>query len=213
MTVSIEDKIELFRNVIYKDIEEAASVNKARAAESIEGEKSRLLAEVEAKRKRIIEEAVKKAEREKQLLIAKVKADIHHRMLDRKQQFIKDTIELLLQEARSFVDQEDYKEYLAKNLEKAGAAFEDSEPVLLYFTKRDMEVLGEFINKNISAGKLKGRCLLREAGQNILGGFYAEDGKQEIQVDYTLRSLIEENHELIGSSVSVRLNEVQGYGN
>lgn len=212
MTVSIEDKIELFRNVIYKDIEESASESKIKATESFEQEKSRLLAEVEAKRNRIIEEAAKKAEREKQMLIAKAKANIHHQILDKKQQFIKETIELLVREAKSFVAEESYKEYLLKSLEKAENAFEDSESVKLYFTKGDMEALGEFINQRISSGKLKGRCLLQETGQNIIGGFYAEDSKQEMQVDYTLKSLIEENRELIGSNVSNRLDEVQGNG-
>jgi len=212
LTVSIEDKIELFRNVIYKDIEESASESKIKATESFEQEKSRLLAEVEAKRNRIIEEAAKKAEREKQMLIAKAKANIHHQILDKKQQFIKETIELLVREAKSFVAEESYKEYLLKSLEKAENAFEDSESVKLYFTKGDMEALGEFINQRISSGKLKGRCLLQETGQNIIGGFYAEDSKQEMQVDYTLKSLIEENRELIGSNVSNRLDEVQGNG-
>ncbi|HYE82606.1 MAG TPA: V-type ATP synthase subunit E [Clostridia bacterium] len=210
--MSIEDKIELFRNVIYKDIEESASESKIKATESFEQEKSRLLAEVEAKRNRIIEEAAKKAEREKQMLIAKAKANIHHQILDKKQQFIKETIELLVREAKSFVAEESYKEYLLKSLEKAENAFEDSESVKLYFTKGDMEALGEFINQRISSGKLKGRCLLQETGQNIIGGFYAEDSKQEMQVDYTLKSLIEENRELIGSNVSNRLDEVQGNG-
>jgi vacuolar-type H+-ATPase subunit E/Vma4 len=54
--------------------------------------------------------------------------------------------------------------------------------------------------------------VLKEAGQNIIGGFYAEDDKREMQVDYTLKSLIEENRELIGSSVSRRLDEVQNNG-
>lgn len=210
MAVSIEDKIELFRNIIFKDIEESTSEKKLRATETLEQERNRLLKEVEAKKNLIIEEAVKKAEKEKQQLIAKAKSQVYHHILEEKQKFISEIIELLVQKARSFTSEEGYKDYLSNSLDKAAAVFEDSASVMLYFSKRDMEALGEFINQKISSGGLKDRYQLQETEKNILGGFYAEDSKQEMQVDYTLRSLIEESRELIGSNISRRLNEVQG---
>jgi vacuolar-type H+-ATPase subunit E/Vma4 len=75
-----------------------------------------------------------------------------------------------------------------------------------------LEVLREFTDQQITMVGLKGRCVLQEAGQNIIGGFYAEDDKGEMQVDHTLKSLIEENRELIGSNISRRLDDVQGNG-
>ncbi|MHB1392147.1 MAG: V-type ATP synthase subunit E [Clostridia bacterium] len=212
MPVSVEDKIELFSKMIFKDIEESTSEQRLKAAENFEQEKSRLLAEVEAKKKVIMEEAEKRAEKDRKQLIAKAKSQVYHHLLDRRQQFINEIIELLVQEAKSFVFEEDYKGYISRSLIKAAAAFEKSDSLHLYFIKRDLENLKEFINQQISLGELKDRCILQEAGQNILGGFYAEDDKREIQVDYTLKSLIEENRELIGSSISRRLDEVQGDG-
>ena len=50
MSVSVEDKIELFRNIIFKDIEESAYDRRHKAAEGFEQNKSRLLQEVEVKR-------------------------------------------------------------------------------------------------------------------------------------------------------------------
>jgi vacuolar-type H+-ATPase subunit E/Vma4 len=117
-----------------------------------------------------------------------------------------------MQKASRFVAEEEYKGYLSKSLDKAGVIFEDSASVQLYFTKRDLEAFGEFIGTSISTGKLKGKCLLKEAEQNIIGGFYAEDGNEEMQVDYTLKSLIVENHELIGSYISRKFDEVQTDG-
>lgn len=210
MTVSFEGKIELFRNLIFKDIEESASEKKNIAAKSFEDEKGRLLHEMEAKRNHILEEAEKKAETEKQQLIAKTKSQGYHKLLDTRQQFINEITELLEQEAKNFVSEDGYKGYLSKNLKKAAAIFEGSDSVKLYLTKRDLETLGEFISRYIASGELNGICLLQEAVRNIIGGFYAEDGKQEIQADYTLKSLIEENRELIGNSISSRLDEVQG---
>jgi vacuolar-type H+-ATPase subunit E/Vma4 len=212
LTVSVEDKIELFRNIIFKNIEESGSVEKLRVKENFEQEKNKLLKEVEAEKKQIVEGARKKAEKEKQQLIAKAKSQAYHHMLEKRQQFIHEITGILIQKAKSFVSEEGYKEYLSKRLDKTAAIFYDSVSVQLYFTKRDLKVLGEFINQRISSGELKGRFILKETGDSILGGFYAEDDKQEMQVDYTLKSLIQENRELIGSSISHRLDEVQGNG-
>lgn len=212
MSVSIEDKIELFRNVIYREIEESVSEKELKAKEEFEREKSRLLAEVEAKRKSIIEEAVNKAEKEKQHVIAKANAEVYHQVLARKQQFISEMKEQLMQKAVNFTMDEGYRSYLSNCLNRAAEAMEGLESVRLYFTQKDMENLGEFINQEVSASKLKGKCILKEAANSILGGFYAEDGKQEIQVDYTFRSLIEDNHELIGRYISRGFDEVQGDG-
>ncbi|HYF81500.1 MAG TPA: V-type ATP synthase subunit E family protein [Clostridia bacterium] len=212
MAVSVEDKIELFSKMIFKDIEELSSDKRLKAVESFEKEKNRLLEEAEAKKRVILEEAEKRAEKDKKQLIAKAKSQVYHQLLDKRQQLISEITELLVQEAKSFVSEEDYKGYLSRSFIKAATAFEKSDSLQLYFTKRDLEVLKEFINQQISSGELKGRCMLQEAGQSIIGGFYAEDDKREIQVDYTLKSLIEENRELIGSSVSLRLDEVQDNG-
>jgi len=212
LTVSLEDKIELFRNTIFKDIEESASLKQHRAKESFEQEKSRLLQEVEVKKNHIICEAEKKAERERQQLIAKEKSQGYHKLLDKRQQFVNEVLELLVQEAKNFVSEEGYKEYLSKNLVKAADIFENSGLVQLYFTKRDLEALGELISQSAASGELKGRYRLKEAAESIIGGFYAEDENQEIQVDYTLKSLIEENRELIGNNISRRLDEVQHNG-
>lgn len=212
MKVTVEDKIELFRNLIFREIEEFVSERKDTTVKSFEQEKSRLLQEVETKRIHILEDARKKAEEEKQQLIAKAKSQGLHKLLDKRQQFINEMAELLIKEANNFVFEEGYKSYLSKNLKNAAAVFEGSGSVKLFFTKRDLETSGGFISQSIASEGLNGKCLLQEASWNIIGGFYAEDGKQEIQADYTLKSLIEENRELIGNNISSRLDEVQDNG-
>ncbi len=212
LTVSIEDKIELFSNILFKDIEETFVEKKQKAAEDFEKEKNRLLTEIENKKKRIIEESAKKAEKERQQIFAKAKASIHHRLLEKKQELMEDIYELLINEAEKYVSTEGYKEYLSKNLDRAAAVFENSPSVMLYFSKRDIEMLGSFINQSIESGALKGRYHLKETDKNILGGFYAEDSKGEMQADYTFRTLIEESRELIGISVSRRFDEVHVNG-
>ena len=83
MSVSVEDKIELFRNIIFKDIEETAYDRRHKAAEGFNQNKDRLLQEVEIRKNQIMQEAGKKAEKEKQQLIAKTKSQGQHRLLEK----------------------------------------------------------------------------------------------------------------------------------
>jgi len=212
MTVSIEDKINLFKRVIFKEIEETAAQKKLKSMESFEREKRRLLVEVEAEKSCIMEEAVKKADKEKQRLVSRTESEIHRQMLEKKQQYIREITELLMEEAKSFTAGKDYEDYLSRCIEKARTAFEGSSSVSFYFTKRDLQVLTGHINQFLENSGFSGRCRIMMTERNILGGFYAEDDKGEVQVDYTLRTLIEENHELIGSYVLQRLEEVQNNG-
>ena len=205
MTVSVKDKIELFRSIIFRDIKESASEKKNQTARNFEREKSRLIREVGDEKSRIAEEAEKKAEKQ---LVEKVRVKGYHQLLIKKQQFIDQIIGLIVREAEDYVSEEGYREYLSKSLRKTAEVFENANLIELYFTKRDLEELNGFIRQDIASGKLNGRCQMKEAEQNIIGGFYAEDSKHEIQIDYTLKSLIEEKRELIGNSISRRFDEV-----
>ncbi|HOR85081.1 MAG TPA: V-type ATP synthase subunit E family protein [Bacillota bacterium] len=208
MTVSVKDKIELFRSIIFRDIKESASEKKNQTARNFEREKSRLIREIGDEKSRIAEEAEKKAEKEKKQLVEKVRVKGYHQLLIKKQQFIDQIIGLIVREAGDYVSEEGYREYLSKSLRKTAEVFENANLIELYFTKRDLEELSGFIRQDIASGKLNGRCQMKEAEQNIIGGFYAEDSKHEIQIDYTLKSLIEEKRELIGNSISRRFDEV-----
>lgn len=198
--------------MIYTNIEENSTEKRQKAAESFEHKKQRLMEQIEAKKKAIIEEAEKKAERDKKQIIAKANSKAYHQLLEIRQSFINEINELLIHEAKAFISSEGYREYLAGCFEKAAAAFSGTDLLRLYFTKTDIEDLGQFIDQQAALRGFGGRYELAEAGPSIIGGFYAEDVKHGMQADYTLRSLIEENGECIGNYISRRLDEVQGNG-
>jgi len=209
MTVSIEDKIELFRKMIFSEIENSSSDRKQRILERFEAEKKKLQIESEEKRQQIINEAIAKAEKEMKQLISKAQSEQYHRLLNHKQRFVDDMMELLKKRADDFTKSESYKAYLSEHLSHAAELLKEKPMVYFYFTKRDMEYAGDYIRGTIE--KLRGNMAysLREAKPYIIGGFIVEDEKQVMQMDYTLKSLVEENRELIGSVISHRLDEVK----
>jgi V/A-type H+-transporting ATPase subunit E len=213
LSVTIDDKIQLFSKMIYTNIEEQSAEKRLKAEESFQQEKQRLMEQVEAKRKAIIEEAEKRAERDRKQIIAKANSRAYHQLLETRQSFINEITELLVQEAKAFTSSEGYRRYLSKCFEKAAAAFSGTDLLRLHFTKTDIEALGQFIGQQAAAAGFGSKFELAEAGVSIIGGFYAEDVKHGMQADYTLRALIEENREYIGNYITRRLDEVQGNGN
>jgi vacuolar-type H+-ATPase subunit E/Vma4 len=206
MAVSIENKIELFRKIIFSDIENNSSNKKQKLLECFEAEKVRLRKDTEQKKQKIINEEVSKAEKDKKQILAKANAEQYHRALLKNQEFTEEMIRLVKKEASKYIRSEEYKDYIRDNLIKAEKLMEQSKFAYYYFTKTDMETLGSFINSSIASIRGEGTYTVKEAEPGIIGGFLMEDEDKLIQVNYTLQSLIEENRELIGSNISRRLH-------
>lgn len=206
MAVSIENKIELFRKIIFSDIENNSSNKKQKLLECFEAEKVRLRKDTEQKKQKIINEEVSKAEKDKKQILAKANAEQYHRALLKNQEFTEEMIRLVKKEASKYIRSEEYKDYIRDNLIKAEKLMEQSKFAYYYFTKTDMETLGSFINSSIASIRSEGTYTVKEAEPGIIGGFLMEDEDKLIQVNYTLQSLIEENRELIGSNISLRLH-------
>lgn len=206
MTVSIENKMNLFRKMIFSDIESNSSDKKQKLIEYFEAEKVKLRKETEQKKQEIINNEVSKAEKDKKQILAKTNAEQYHRVLLKNQEFTEEMIRLLKKEASNYVKSQEYKEYIRDNLIKAEKLMGQSKFAYYYFTKTDMETLGSFIDSSIASIRGKGTYTVKEADPGIIGGFLMEDEDKLIQLNYTLQSLIEENRELIGSNISRRLH-------
>ncbi len=210
MAVSIEDKIELFRKMIFSDIENHSAEEKEKLLERIELEKDRLRAEAEAKGNRLLTEAEKKAEKESRQLLSKVHARQTHRLLEKKQALLEAMVALIRQEAEAFAGSGRYADYLCEKIAKACRELQHAETVRFYLTDADRSTYGDMIRSTIEGVRQAVGYELLEAPSGIIGGFYGEDGERSVQVDYTLRTLIEDSREAVGTALSSRLEEVTG---
>lgn len=209
MSVTVEDKIELFRKMLINDIEINSSIKKKTMVEEYEKQKEQLKNQLEGEKKKIIEDSILKATKEKQQIIAKQYSEQQHAMLEKQQEYVIRTIELIREKACNFVCSSDYLEkYLRKTIKLVSKSFEDAEEIIFYFDKRDLETHGKFINNCLATTLKKRNYEMRTATGEIIGGFIVEDKQGAIQADYTLASLISENKDLIGISIAQMFNEV-----
>ncbi len=209
MPVTIEDKIELFRKMLFGDIEMSSSVKKESLLADFESKKEQLKKDMELKQAEIIDEAVKKSEKEKQQLLSKVITEEHHKILKKQQEYVEQILQLLKDKTIEYSKSLEYRNvYLSRNIENACKDFEDIDNAVFYFTESDIQQFEDFINTSLLKYR-KGKSFeIKQEEADILGGFIVRDKELIMQADYTLVTLIEESRDMIGINISRMFDEV-----
>jgi V/A-type H+-transporting ATPase subunit E len=208
MSVTIEDKIELFSKVIFGNIEAQSSQKRQSLTETHKKELEALAEEAEKRKKELMEAAVAKAEREKTKLIAQANNQQQHTLIELKQQTIQKIMGRLQDLAGAFTEHQDYKDFMKKNIESTMMTLEKSEHITFYCMEKDIELLRQILEERLMhADKLVGHDI-KKVAHNIIGGIIAEDTENLLQLDLTLKALIEEHKDTVGAAITRKFNEV-----
>jgi V/A-type H+-transporting ATPase subunit E len=208
MSVTIEDKIELFSKVIFGNIEAQSSQKRQSIAETQDRELEKYEIEMRKKKKELMETAIAKAEREKTKLIAQAKNQQQHMLVDQKQRTMQKIMERLQALAIEYTSTIEYNEYMKKNIETALKTLDNSKQVTFYVMEKDLQLCANLLEKLIiNAGK-QVRYEIEKVAHNIIGGVIAEDMEELLELDLTLKALLEEHKDMVGAVVTRRFNEV-----
>lgn len=205
MTVTIEDKIELFRKMIYGNIEAQSSQRRQVLTEAHEKELQQFEAEVEKKKGELQAAASAKAERERTKLLAQAANHQHQMLIAQQHEIFEKVMKRMQEKATAFASTEPYIAYLQKNIQLAQRAMGGASKLTYYVLEKDME----FFHAQMQEHK---EVEIKPGPGNMIGGFIVEDRENLLQMDLTLKSLLEENKEGIGAEITRRFNEVSTYG-
>jgi V/A-type H+/Na+-transporting ATPase subunit E len=207
MSVTIEDKIELFSKVIYGSIEEESSKKRERLADAHKKELDEICKEIEERKVEIVEAAIAKAEREKVKLIAKANNQHQHILLDKNQQAIQKVMERLQEFARAFTETQDYKGYMKRNIESIIMTLDKSKQITFYCMEKDLQLVGQILEELIDADN-QIKYEIKKTTYNIIGGIIAEDMINLMQLDLTLKTLLDEYKDTVGAAITDKFDEV-----
>jgi V/A-type H+/Na+-transporting ATPase subunit E len=207
MSVTIEDKIELFSKVIYGSIEEESSKKRERLADAHKKELDEICKEIEERKVEIVEAAIAKAEREKVKLIAKANNQHQHILLDKNQQAIQKVMERLQEFARAFTETQDYKGYMKRNIESIIMTLDKSKQITFYCMEKDLQLVGQILEELIDANS-QIKYEIKKTTYNIIGGIIAEDMINLMQLDLTLKTLLDEYKDTVGAAITDKFDEV-----
>jgi V/A-type H+-transporting ATPase subunit E len=208
MSVTIEDKIELFSKVIFGNIEAQSSQKRQRLTEAHKKELERLAEEAEKRKRELMEAAAAKAEREKTKLIAQANSQQQHTLIELKQQTIQKIMGKLQELAGAYTEHEDYKKFMKKSIEAAMMTLEKSKQITIYCMEKDLQLVGQILEERVTNAENPVEYDMKKASHNIIGGIIVEDTENLFQLDLTLKALIEEHKDTVGAAITRKFNEV-----
>jgi V/A-type H+/Na+-transporting ATPase subunit E len=195
---TIEDKVKLFIKIIYEKIDESKEKEFQEFIKEKELRFEELRKYIEDKKLETINESHKRSEVRAAELITSQKIKSHQEILSLKQKFIKETIELLKKNFESFVQSEDYKEFLLELIEKSLTTI-DKEEYTLLLSAKDLECYGDMI---INIAQRCGKVIsIGEAKKAIIGGYLIEHKSGKFRIENSFAAKIREFEEYIGLQV------------
>jgi V/A-type H+/Na+-transporting ATPase subunit E len=208
MSVTIEDKIELFSKLIFGNIEEKSSEKRQRLAETHRKELETLKLDMEKRKKELMETATVKAEREKIKLIAQAKNQQQQMLVQQKQRAMQSIMKKLQELAADFTNTQDYKVYMEKNVESLIKTLDRSKQITFYVMEKDQQLTEGIVVEKLNKANRQVRFEIKKVSNNIIGGIIAEDMEELLQLDLTIIALIDENRDTVGAAITRRFNEV-----
>jgi V/A-type H+/Na+-transporting ATPase subunit E len=208
MSVTIEDKIELFSKLIFGNIEEKSSEKRQRLAETHRKELETLKLDMEKRKKELMETATVKAEREKIKLVAQAKNQQQQMLVQQKQRAMQSIMKKLQELAADFTNTQDYKVYMEKNVESLIKTLDRSKQITFYVMEKDQQLTEGIVVEKLKKANKQVRFEIKKVSNNIIGGIIAEDMEELLQLDLTIIALIDENRDTVGAAITRRFNEV-----
>lgn len=208
MSITIQDKIQQFSKRIFANIEAQSEVRKQELTKQYKTEIEMRTSEVAAKKKEILDSAMAKAERERVRIIAQAQSNENHMLTTKKQQFLQEVIKKLYGHAVAFANSEEYHSYMTANIRTVLQSLSKSHKISIYVMEKDMALCSEILEREGKDLMSNSSCQVLKATRDIIGGLIAEDIDNLIQLDFTLRALIDDNKDLVGAAITRKFNEV-----
>ncbi len=193
---SVKNKIELFNKMIYEKNKNKKEKEIKTLKENYEIKLEKLRKHQEERRLEEIKKVTKEAEKEKKQLISKAKIKVQKNILEIHGEILNKFNKYLNENIDKYLNTEEYKTYLKKELNEIKKDIEENDEVEIYIREKDKDVL-DISNFQIAFTK------------DILGGFYVIKN-QNIKYDNTLKSKLEENSDYIGYLLKETLNNKEG---
>jgi vacuolar-type H+-ATPase subunit E/Vma4 len=196
--ITVEDKLDIFRKVVYKEEEMKFQEELEKSKKENENLLEQKKKELEAQRDEIIKRKLAIAEREINEKISEEKRKVKEKILKMKAEILKDFIQSLYVKASEFTNTSEYKQYLFNKLDKAILEFGDLN-FNIYVKESDKDMVKEHLEKNYSERVDKFKILTLPS--NLLGGFLIEDQEKTFLIDHSLKTLIDDNEYEIGNKL------------
>lgn len=208
MSVTIEDKVELFSKIIFSNIEANSSERRQALEKKYNAELAELEKEVELKKADMMKAASAKAMRECERLQAQIKSQEQRKLVESKQKFVDRVMTMLYGYASGLAASKDYEAVLCKAIDNVSKGFKDSRLIHFYVLPNEFDIIERLLQENKGKFNPEFKYVIEAAPLNVLGGLIAKDKENLLEIDLTLRSMVEEHRDIVGAAITRKFNEV-----
>lgn len=208
MSVTIEDKVELFSKIIFSNIEANSSERRQALEDKYKAELAELEKEVELKKADMMKAASAKAMRECERLQAQIKSQEQRKLVESKQKFVDRVMTMLYGYAASLAASKDYEAVLSKAIDNVSKGFKDSRLIHFYVLPNEFDIIERLLQENKRKFNPEFKYVIEAAPLNVLGGLIAKDKENLLEIDLTLKSMVEEHRAAVGAVIIRKFNEV-----
>lgn len=193
--IELENKLELFRRMIWEEAKKESNKALIQAGESasyiIEKRKKEIEENSKESGERHVRLAIEKSNRD----LARIKDENRKKLLVKREEFLSRILLDIKFKLYEFSKSQEYRLWLRASLNKL---FDNTEVDRLYVLNKDKELIMEYIKEK---ELIKEQIKMLPLAEDELGGFIVYDQSGRIRVRHTLLSELEDNSYKIGKEM------------
>ncbi len=190
--VTIEQKLEMFSKLLHRSMSDKFSDEMDKIRKSYEARLQSNRIEVDREAEELLNKSQKKAVAERAEMISKIRISIKKDYMAAKEKLFVTMMEELMKKINSFIQSDNYGEYLISLVKKLCAEDPSPEALTIYMTDRDREKYAERIKEEFVSSHQK-ELSVKVADDSIIGGFIAENPNRNIRINFSIKALLEDN--------------------
>lgn len=196
--ITVEDKLDIFYKLVYKEEEEKCIKEmeelEARNKELVE-EKNK---ELQIKKEAFINRKIALANIQKNEMISKANEDKKANLLQEREKLLQDIIKSLGIKAKDFVQSNNYDAYFIDKVSKVINDLDENEIIITLNDEDNLRFQDSIVELQ---KKYKKTITTQISKSNIIGGFMLQDINRTYNLDYSFKTIIEENRYEIGKKL------------
>ena len=205
--ITLDDKLDIFYKVVFKEEEEKCK----KALEELEEKNRSILEEKKIELAKRKEEIINRrrilAETQKNEMLSKATQENRGKILEKREEVLRDLISSLEDRAREFVLSHDYNDYVLSKIEDLIREIDEKE-IIIGLKEKDKVNLEDSI---LNLGKENNKDIFFNiVVSDIIGGFILSDKDMSYNLDNSFKTIIEENRYLIGKRLYSSLEKTGG---
>jgi V/A-type H+-transporting ATPase subunit E len=206
MSDAIEDKISLFTKVILERIELDFQKKQNMLTENHKNREKNIIADYEEKKRQEIEKSFKDARIKKQHQILKERTRVRLVQLKKKNELMDRVFKEVKNKVKTFLSSNEYSDFLKGAIKKILMKFSPEQFLYFKFSTHDMENRAGMILNTIDS--VRGRDTYQiDAEKQLIGGLFVKSGDGLLEIDYTINTILDESHKIIGEVFSAYLDK------